>query len=205
MPRPRRPRNLLALAVLGLLLEQPMHPYEMASTLRERQLDTAFKLSTGTLYDTVRSLAREGWVEEQESTRAGNRPQRTPYRITGLGKQEMASWLDAIIRSPEPEYPAFVSAVAYLGALGPERAAGALDARAAQLRARADELRSGLEAAGGLPRLYLIETEFALHVLEAELEWAAATAGEIRTGTLPWPDGVPLEGIDRSPAPGEVR
>src|SRR6185369_5082910 len=29
----RRPSNALALAVLGLLYEQPMHPYQMSSTL----------------------------------------------------------------------------------------------------------------------------------------------------------------------------
>ena len=33
--------NPLALAVLALLFERPMHPYEMAATLRERQKDAS--------------------------------------------------------------------------------------------------------------------------------------------------------------------
>lgn len=56
--RKRPVSNLLGLAVLGLLLEQPMHPYEMAATLRERNKDTSFKVRTGSLYDVVEALVR---------------------------------------------------------------------------------------------------------------------------------------------------
>ena len=68
----RRPvSNLLGLAVLGLLLEQPMHPYEMAATLRERNKDTSFKVKNGSLYDVVESLVRAGWIAEHSVERAG--------------------------------------------------------------------------------------------------------------------------------------
>ena len=36
MPKAGRTSNPLALAVLALLFERPMHPYEMAATLKER-------------------------------------------------------------------------------------------------------------------------------------------------------------------------
>ena len=46
MPMARRKiANTLALAVLGLLQERPMHPYEMAATLRERHKDSSFKIN----------------------------------------------------------------------------------------------------------------------------------------------------------------
>ena len=66
----KRPANPLALALLGLLLEAPMHPHALAATLRERGMDQVFKLTTGSLYDTVRVLARDGWIEAADTEQA---------------------------------------------------------------------------------------------------------------------------------------
>src|SRR5260370_9308291 len=42
--------NPLALAVLALCFERPMHPYEMAATLKRRQKHEGIKLRYGSLY-----------------------------------------------------------------------------------------------------------------------------------------------------------
>ncbi|MBB6171634.1 DNA-binding PadR family transcriptional regulator [Nocardiopsis mwathae] len=203
MAEKRKVTNTLALAVMGLLQEKPMHPYEMASTLRERQMDTVFKLRTGTLYDTVEALSRNGWIEPHATQREGNRPRRTVYAPTDHGQQEFLGWLDEIIRTPAPEYLRFLSAVSYLGALGPQRAEEALNERSQRLREQIEASRTQLEEAmapGDLPRLFMIEVEYALHMAEAELAWTRATAQEIRDGSLVWPhQTIPAHGPrDRS-------
>ncbi|MFI0737558.1 PadR family transcriptional regulator [Streptomyces sp. NPDC021100] len=189
-PAGKRPANPLALAVLGLLLEQPLHPHAMAATLRERQLDLTFKLTTGSLYDTVRALARDGWIEEDGTERVGGRPARTVYRHTPEGRTRFTAWLDELIREPAREFPKFVSALSYLGALGPRRAAEALRERAAALEARvaadADAYRAAREEHRA-PRLFVIEAEYARAMAEAELRWVRETADEIERGALPWP------------------
>lgn len=185
---PRKIRNTLALALLGLLLERPMHPYEMASTLRERNKDTSFKINPGSLYDTVEALARAGWIEPVETVRDGKRPERTVYAQTELGTREFTEWLDELLRVPVAEYPKFVAAVAYLGALGPERAADALEERARHLAERIAGANSALEETAAVPRLFMIEVEYVRHAWQAELEWARDTAAEIREGTLAWPE-----------------
>ncbi|WP_410641865.1 PadR family transcriptional regulator [Amycolatopsis sp. lyj-346] len=186
----RKIRNTLALALLGLLLERPMHPYEMASTLRERYKGSTFKINPGSLYDTVESLAKHRWIEPVETVREGNRPERTVYAHTELGRQEFVAWLDELVREPVAEYAKFVAAVSYLGALGPERAADALEERARHLAERIDDAGTALaETVGkGMPRLFMIEVEFAQHAWRAELDWARRTAAEIRSGSLPWPE-----------------
>ncbi|MDT7796675.1 MAG: hypothetical protein QOI78_108 [Actinomycetota bacterium] len=186
----RKIRNTLALALLGLLLERPMHPYEMASTLRERNKDTSFKINPGSLYDTVESLAKHRWIEPVETVREGNRPERTVYAHTELGRQEFVAWLDELVRVPVDEYPKFVAAVAYLGALGPERAADALEERARHLAERVEGAETALaDTVGqGAPRLFMIEVEYVKHAWQAELQWARHTAAEIRSGSLPWPE-----------------
>ncbi|UOZ10574.1 PadR family transcriptional regulator [Amycolatopsis sp. WQ 127309] len=186
----RKIRNTLALALLGLLLERPMHPYEMASTLRERHKDSSFKINPGSLYDTVESLAKHRWIEPVETVREGNRPERTVYTHTELGRQEFVAWLDELVRVPVDEYPKFVAAVSYLGALGPERAADALEERARHLAARVEGAETALaDTVGqGAPRLFMIEVEYVRHAWQAELDWARRTAAEIRSGSLPWPE-----------------
>ena len=192
----RKITNTLALAVLGLLQERSMHPYEMASTLRERNKDGSFKITSGSLYDTVEALVRHGWIEPVETVREGRRPERTVYAPTSLGQAEFVRWIDELIRTPVPEYPKFMAAVSYLGALGPDRAADALAERVEHLSRRIEQTRHLLAetvGAGRLPRLLMIEGEFALHALEAELAWTRRTVAEIRDGSLPWPEAAPTD------------
>ncbi|HKS48001.1 MAG TPA: PadR family transcriptional regulator [Amycolatopsis sp.] len=186
----RKISNTLALAVLGLLQERPMHPYEMASVLRERYKDASFKINSGSLYDTVEVLVRHGWISPRETVREGKRPERTIYEHTELGHREFLDWLDELIRVPVHEHPKFMAAMSYLGALGPDAAADALTERVSHLTKRIEETRTLLNStvgAGSLPRLFMIEVEYALHTWEAELAWTRRIVTEIRDGSLSWP------------------
>ncbi|QFZ24781.1 PadR family transcriptional regulator [Saccharothrix syringae] len=171
-------------------MESPAHPHALAATLRERGMDRAFKVTTGSLYDVVRALERAGWIEARETVRVGSRPERTVYRHTDVGRAEFVRWVEELVRVPGAEYPKFLSAVGYLGALGPEGAVSALRERAARLReqlagARAEHRRV---LDGGLPRLFLVEGEYAVRMGEAELAWVEEIADEVESGALAWPD-----------------
>src|SRR6478735_1352117 len=79
--------NPLALAVLALLWERPMHPYEMSMTLRERRKDESVKLNFGSLYSVVDSLVKHGLIEAastggDRSHRLADRP--GPYARQGV-------------------------------------------------------------------------------------------------------------------------
>ncbi|MBX6768981.1 MAG: helix-turn-helix transcriptional regulator, partial [Actinomadura rubrobrunea] len=67
----RKISNPLALAVLVLLQERPMHAYEMVTTLRERDKQDSINLKYGSLYTVVRALHREGLIKEAGPARAG--------------------------------------------------------------------------------------------------------------------------------------
>ncbi|WP_158896291.1 PadR family transcriptional regulator [Amycolatopsis anabasis] len=194
--------NPLGLAVLGLLIESPMHPHAMAATLRERGMDRVFKVTTGSLYDVVRALERAEWIEARETVRVGARPERTIYQQTPLGHAEFVRWVDELIRIPVAEYPKFLAAVSYLGALGPEGAVVALRERADRLRVQLDEMREGHRAAlGEVPRLFVVEAEYAVRMCEAELGWIEETVDDIEQGCLAWPEPE----SDQTGAAGEVR
>src|SRR5271168_4711478 len=96
----RKVSNPLALAVLACLYERSMHPYEMASTMRERHKDDSIKLNYGSLYTVTQALQRHRLIEPQEVGRDGNRPERTIYRLTDAGRLELIDWLSDLICSP---------------------------------------------------------------------------------------------------------
>lgn len=188
MPR-RALDNPLVLAVLGLLLEHPTHPYRMLTDLRARGGNRAAAINRGTLYDVVEALVTAGWVAPQGTERTGNRPERTVYALTDAGHDELVRRLDSQIRTPRREFTQFLGAVAHLGALGPIGAVEALTERGHRLSARiaADERALADVLASGVPRLHVIETEYALGQARAELAWIDTVVDDIRAGSLIWP------------------
>jgi DNA-binding PadR family transcriptional regulator len=183
------PRDALAnpvvLAALGALLERPMHPYQLAGVLAGRGAPT----NRGSLYDTLEAMTRAGWTEPRPAQRDGARPQRTPYAITQAGRSELARRLDAQVREPRREFPEFLGAVNHLGVLGPQGAAEALTERAGRLAALIAETQRRLDEAlaQNVPRLFVIEAEYALALLNAERAWVLAAADDITSGRLAWP------------------
>jgi len=196
-PRPL-PRTPIALSVLNLLNERPMHPYEMRSLMRERGHDRAFRVRESSVYDTVARLADRGFIEPVEVNREGRRPERTVYAITEAGRDELMVWLTELTSEPDAEYPAFAAPLMFIYALGRDGAITALRQRAALLEAeisRSDALRRAIAAEiPDFPRIFGIEEEYAQAMRRAELAWVRATVAELRDGTLPWPALAELTG-----------
>jgi DNA-binding PadR family transcriptional regulator len=168
--RKRKVGNLLALAVLAYLSRQPMHPYELGRTLREHDDARSIKFNHGSLYMVVEQLARAGFIVEQETSREGQRPERTVYALTDEGRKEFGDWLRELVEVPEHEYPHFVAALSLIGALPPGEAVALLDRRLHRLAELRAETRSRIDrtVAGGLHPLFLIEEEYRLAILDAE-------------------------------------
>ncbi len=104
MPRWSR-TNPLALAVLVCLYEKPMHPYEVAQTLRQRAKQESVRLNYGSLYAVVEGLEKKGFIKATGTLREGKRPQRTVYEITENGAREMNDWMTELIGVPAKEFP----------------------------------------------------------------------------------------------------
>ena len=119
MAKKRKVGNLLALAVLSYLTQRPMHPYELSRTLRDNGDARSIKFNHGSLYMVVQQLAKAGFITEQETSREGQRPERTVYALTDAGRQELHDWLRELVEEPQHEYPHFVAALSLIAALPP--------------------------------------------------------------------------------------
>jgi DNA-binding PadR family transcriptional regulator len=186
MPKPRKVANLLALAVLSTVAQRPMHPYEIASLLRARGKDEDMEIKWGSLYTVVRNLTKHGYLEVVESHRKGARPERTIYRITDAGREELRDWTYELVATPQPERPRFKAGLSVLVVLSPEEAVDALRARLAELeRVVATQRASLTEHGAQVPRLFLVEDEYELAVREAEVAWVRGLLHELTTDTFP--------------------
>jgi DNA-binding PadR family transcriptional regulator len=184
MPRSRS--NPLALAVLYCLLERPMHPYEVATTLRQRNKLDSVKLNYGALYAVVESLRKRGLIEPVDTERAGRLPERTIYRLTPAGRVEADDWLAGLVSTPATEYPQFVAALSFLPALPPQHAAELLKERLKSLEiadARAVATRE-LVQKRGLPRLLWVEEEYRDRLRGAEIDYVRSLIRDIEAGNL---------------------
>ncbi len=182
----------LALSILELLDERPMHPYEMASTMRSRHHDEFIRLNFGTLYHTVDVLERNGWIVSSEREKEGRRPERTIYKLTESGRQALLRTLGDLLRKPKHEYPQFVAGLMFMHHLSAAEAADALRERAALL----DSLITKFEHVHaelleqGVTRLSLIEIEHKLAMLDGERKWVRKLETEIKDGKLKWTAGI---------------
>lgn len=182
----RNRANPLALAVLICLYERPMHPYEVATTLRERNKHESVRLNYGSLYAVVESLERRELITPRESVRAGRLPERTVYELTDAGRIEIHDWLTDLLSTPVKEYPSFEAALSFLPALPPDDVVALLRERAQRLAvevAQAHAVREVIEKQG-LPRIFWVEVEYRDLLREAELAYVQRLAREVEDGTL---------------------
>ena len=181
------PSNPLALAVLALLFERPMHPYEMGVILKQRHKEESIKLRYGSLYTVIELLLRRAFIAARETARDGRRPERTVYEITDAGRDELRAWMADLIAEPVKEYPQFEAALCLLPALPPDEALVLLRERAERIAQNAAALTRHVEAIGeqDFPPLFLVETQYRLALMRAEQQFVGELIRRIEGGWGP--------------------
>ncbi len=182
----------LALSILQLLDERPMHPYELASTMRDRHHDEFIRLNFGSLYHTVEVLERNGWIVPTEREKEGRRPERTIYRLAKSGREVLVGVVSDILARPRREYPHFAAGLMFMHHLSASEAAEHLRNRTLALKATTEKLNGILAEvrAQGVSRLALIELEHKIAMLDAERRWVTNLEKEINDGRLEWNVGI---------------
>jgi len=175
------------MSVLALLREAPMHPYQMQRLLRLRHKDEILALKRGSLYHAIGRLVRAELISAKDITREGRRPERTTYAVTPLGRREFNRVLRHIIATPRRGSSEFMAAISFLVHLTPTEALPRLEDRCRVLQQQIDARSGGIAGASGhVDRINLIESEYLVAMLRAELAWVRSLAAEVRTGKLAW-------------------
>jgi DNA-binding PadR family transcriptional regulator len=187
----RKVSNLLALAILAQLSTgRAMHPYEIASVLKQTGKEGDMRIKWGSFYTVVQNLEKHGFIEATTSSRDGRRPERTVYAITHDGLAELQDWLRELVERPEPETNRFEAALSVLSVLPPDEAIVLLRRRVRALGEIVADNRAQLASVpDNLPRIFLIEAEYAQAMREAEAVWIQSLLDELAAGTLSGAEG----------------
>jgi DNA-binding PadR family transcriptional regulator len=165
-----------------------MHPYELGRTLRDHGDARSIKFNHGSLYMVFQQLEKAGFIVALETTRDGQRPERTVYALTGAGRDEVRDWLRALVEVPQHEYPHFVAALSLIAALPPGEVVDLLGRRLRQLAEQRAEMRDQVDKtlAGGLHPLFLVEEEYRIALLDAEAMFIERFIEEINHPETGW-------------------
>ncbi len=79
----------LQIFILGVLRSGHHHPYDIKKMFKQNVLDENSKINDGTLYYNFEVMLKKGYIEKIEVIRDDNRPEKTTYGITPLGKEHL--------------------------------------------------------------------------------------------------------------------
>jgi DNA-binding PadR family transcriptional regulator len=179
----------LALTVLALLHNRPLHPYGIQRLIREWGKEQVVNVGQrASLYRTIDRLNAAGLIAVRQTERGSQYPERTVYEVTEAGRETARTWIREMLAAPKREFPEFPAAVSNMMLLPP---AELLDVMEERLRALEKDL-AGLDASlrkeeeMGLPRITMLETEYLRAVTAAETGWVRSVVDDLRTGRLTW-------------------
>lgn len=178
----------LAMALLSLIWEEPMHAYRMQQLIKERHKDEVVNVAQrNSIYQTLQRLGRAGLLGVRETLRDEKRPERTVYEITPLGRRTLEKWLRTMLSTPAREFPEFPAALAFMPSLSPDKVRAALEQRTTAISDRIAAIDAETHHARTfLPRLFLVESEHERALLAAELEFVRGLIADLTKGKLTW-------------------
>ena len=179
---------MLELAILGHLKERPMHGYQLSRELSD-SLGGLWRVSYGSLYQTLRRLEQEGAIESQPGDERGARRKKV-YRITAKGEQVFLELLQETPHDTQTEDARFRMRLAFFRYLPPETRIRLLERRRQALQDRlstiAESVRAGRGGADDYGRALI---EHHRSVTESDIKWldeliAAERTKNVTTGGL---------------------
>ena len=188
---------MLELAILGLLLEAPMHGYELRKQLATKLGAFRAAISYGSLYPTLRRMKLDGWITEETPATDAQPPPlaskrgRVVYKITAEGKERFQNLLAE--SGPETfDDPGFGVHFAFFSRTDQATRLRILEGRRRRVEERREGLRDVLTRAAERLDAYTLELQrHGLDACEREVRWLEELIANEREGKPPQPSSDP--------------
>ncbi|WP_433374520.1 PadR family transcriptional regulator [Streptosporangium sp. CA-115845] len=169
--------------LLGVLLDTPLHGYEVRRRLELWGADSWANVAYGSIYHGLAKMAEEGLLEIIEQGRGG----KTVYGITEAGRADFQQQLMNSWWLVKPIVDPFQVALTFMDRLSPAELVNAMEARAEQLRASISMMRRALDGKQGYgaPRHIDECLRLNIHQFQAQLNWIEQSVAKVRDGDLP--------------------
>ena len=167
--------------LLGLLLDRPMHGYELYQQIQAEGIGHWFMVSAAGVYYSLRKLRDLGWVVESRQRKSGT-TRKSIYRLTEKGRVAFFTAMEAELAGREKAYLDYDLAIYLVNRLPLQRAVPRLEERQSFLAKQAEEVQASLAAEqnNGSAPLKLAILEHKLCYLAMEQEWLNGMVSSIR-------------------------
>jgi DNA-binding PadR family transcriptional regulator len=181
------------LLLLGLLLDRPMHGYELYQQIQTEGIDEWFNVSMAGVYYSLGKL-RDGGMVAESRQRGGRSARKSIYRLTEEGRAAFFGAMEAQAANREKTYLDYDVVIYLLNKLPLQRAISLLQQHQAFLAEELGQVQvaQAEEREGGDSALQLAVLDHKRRYLEMEMVWLADV---IR--------GIQGEGETSSPPAGE--
>jgi DNA-binding PadR family transcriptional regulator len=171
------------LLLLGLLLDRPMHGYELYQQIQAEGIDTWFNVSMAGVYYSLGKLRDQGFVVESRQ-RGGRSARKSIYRLTEEGRAAFFATMEEQAASQEKTHFDYDVVIYLLNKLPLQRAIPLLEQRQDLLAGQVEALRAALaeERDNGHSPLKAAILDHGLRFLEMEQTWLAAVIRDIQGG-----------------------
>jgi DNA-binding PadR family transcriptional regulator len=169
------------LLLLGLLLDRPMHGYELYQQIQAEDIDTWFNVSMAGVYYSLGKLRDQGLVAESRQ-RGGRSARKSIYRLTEDGRAAFFAAMEKQAVNREPVFLDYDVVIYLLNKFPLQRAIALLEQRQAFLSEQVEEVRADLTKArdGGGSALKLAVLDHKSRYLEMEQNWLSDVVRSIQ-------------------------
>ncbi|MEY9931372.1 DNA-binding PadR family transcriptional regulator [Catenulispora sp. GP43] len=161
------------LTLLGLVVEQPRHGYELEVVITERGMREWTEIGFSSIYYLLTRLRERGLIEYAEPSQSGNAKARKVYVATAEGRQACAAAAEEAIARPDPVFPRVLVGLANQPAIDDGRLLGALERRSRALTERVEHIRRAASEQPHAPEFVRAIFDYTLGQLTAEQAWLA--------------------------------
>lgn len=158
------------LTLLGLLLEEPRHGYEIEEVITERGMRQWTEIGFSSIYYLLKKLRDRGLIAETSGPRSATTTRKV-YVTTPAGRAECAKAVEAAIAEVRPVFPALLVGLANQPAVPAGRLEIALAQRARALTEQVKAVREAADAQTGSPVFVRAIFDYTFGQLEAEQNW----------------------------------
>lgn len=194
------------LMVLGAVNQfEPVHGYFLRRELMTWHVDEWANIQPGSIYNALRSLKRDGYVEEAGTESAGKRPERTTYRLTPEGKVEFLRLLRDRLWTVEAfDSESGMAMLSFMYVLSRQEVTAAIEHRINEIDAKAMSNTynaKDVEHSSTTP-LYVRELfDLSTARLRGEQQWARELLAKLKAGEYVFAGEVDPDPRNRTQAP----
>jgi len=170
------------LAVLGLVVEQPRHGYQIEQVIQERGMRRWTEIGFSSIYFLLKKLERQKLIKgEWEKTKRGRERWAKVYKATDAGRAAFHAAIIEVLSVPQPSPRPLMLGLANLSSLSSDEALTALSQYGEHLKEKIGLLRAVLDSDQN-SHPYFVDGmfELGLTVMQAELEWVEKFTRQIQ-------------------------